>query len=98
MYTELVKEGKLSLDILIRVLTSSPAKIFNLPFGEIKEGATADFTIVDLKNSWEVTTEGFASKSKNSPFLGRELEGIVKYCIIDGITVFEESEFKRKTK
>jgi dihydroorotase len=98
LYTELVKKGKFSLDILIKVLTSSPAKIFKLPFGEIKEGATADFTIVDLKSSWEVTNEGFASKSKNSPFLGQELEGIVKYCIVDGKIVFDNGNFLRTEK
>jgi dihydroorotase len=98
LYTELVKKGKFSLDKLIEILTSSPAKIFNLPFGEIKEGATADFTIVDLKSGWEVTTEVFASKSKNSPFLGWKLEGVVRYCIVDGKTVFEKGNFKRKGK
>jgi dihydroorotase len=98
LYTELVKKGKISLDILIKVLTSAPAKVFNLPFGEIRNGATADFVIVDLKGSWEVNTEVFASKSKNSPFLGWKLQGVVKYCMVDGKIVFENGVFKRKEK
>jgi dihydroorotase len=98
LYTELVKKGKISLDILIKLLTSAPAKIFSLPFGEIKEGATADFVLVDLKGKWDVTTDVFASKSKNSPFLGWKVEGVVKYCIVDGKIVFENGEFKRKGK
>ena len=96
LYTELVKKDKISLDILIKVLTSAPAKIFNLPFGEIKNGSTADFVIVDLKDSWEVTADVFASKSKNSPFLGWELQGVIKYCIVDGKIVFENGAFKEK--
>jgi len=98
LYTELVKKGKISLNVLIKVLTSSPARIFNLPFGEIKEGAIADFTIVDLKSNWKVAADVFASKSKNSPFLGWKLEGVVKYCIVDGQTVFENGDFKKKKK
>jgi len=98
LYTELVKKGKISLNILIKVLTSSPARIFNLPFGEIKEGAIADFTIVDLKSNWKVTADVFASKSKNSPFLGWDLEGVVKFCIVEGQTVFENGDFKKKKK
>jgi len=98
LYTELVKKGVFSLDLLIKVLTSSPAKIFNLPFGEIREGATADFTIMDLKSRWKASTDIFVSKSKNSPFLGWELEGAVKYCIVDGEVVFENGDFKRREK
>ncbi len=93
LYTELVKKGKITLDILIKVLSSAPAKIFNLPLGEIKEGGTADFTIVDLKSTWQVTSEVFASKAKNSPFIGRKLEGNVKYCIVEGKTVFKNGDF-----
>jgi len=98
LYTELVKKGKFSLDVLIKLLTSAPSKIFGLPFGEIRKGSTADFVLVDLKDQWKVTTDVFASKSKNSPFLGWKLEGVVKYCIVDGKIVFEHGEFKRKRK
>jgi dihydroorotase len=98
LYTELVKKGKISLYILIKVLSLSPAKIFNLPFGEIKEGGTADFSIVDLKSRWEVTTDVFASKSKNSPFIGRKLEGNIKYCIVEGKVVFKDGDFIKVEK
>ena len=98
LYTELVKKGKISLGILVKVLSSAPAKIFKLPFGEIKEGGTADFTIVDVKSSWEVTADVFASRAKNSPFIGRKLEGNVKYCIVKGKTVFENGDFIKAEK
>jgi dihydroorotase len=98
LYTELVKKGKVTLGMLIKTLSSAPGKIFNLPLGEIKEGATADFTIVDLKSSWEVTVDVFASKAKNSPFLGRKLEGIVRYCIVDGRIIFKNGDFMNQRK
>jgi dihydroorotase len=93
LYTELVKKRKITMGILIKALSSAPGRIFNLPFGEIKEGATADFTIVDLKSSWEVTEDIFASKAKNSPFLGRKLEGIVRYCIVNGRIILKNGDF-----
>lgn len=98
LYTELVKKGEFSLGILIKALSSAPGKIFNLPFGEIKEGGTADFTIVDLKKSWQVTMDFFASKAKNSPFIGRKLEGTVRYCIVEGKTVFKNGDFVKGGK
>jgi dihydroorotase len=98
LYTELVKKGKVTLGMLIKTLSSAPGKIFNLPLGEIKEGATADFTIVDLKSSWEVTVDVFASKAKNSPFLGRKLEGIVRCCIVDGRIIFKNGDFMNQRK
>jgi dihydroorotase len=96
LYTELVKRGIFTLDILIKALSSSPGRIFNLPLGEVKEGATADFAILDLKGSWEVTPSTFASKSKNSPFLGMKLEGIVRYCIVGGKIIFKDGDFINK--
>ncbi|MEO0293977.1 MAG: dihydroorotase [candidate division WOR-3 bacterium] len=98
LYTFLVKAGKMELGKLIKVLTSTPSKIFNLPLGEIKEGGIADFTIVDLKGSWKVEADGFVSKSKNSPFLGKRLEGVVKYTIVDGRIVYREGDFLIKKK
>jgi len=93
LYTELVKKGKLTLDRLIKILSSAPAKVFNLPFGEIKEGAIADFTIIDLKSNWEVDPDNFASKAKNSPFLGRKFKGMVRYCIVNGKIVYNDGDF-----
>jgi dihydroorotase len=67
--------------------------VFGLPLGEIKEGATADFTLVDLKAAWTVNRGDFVSKSENSAFLGRKVKGIVEYCIVNGRVVYKEGEF-----
>jgi dihydroorotase len=93
LYTDLVKPGKITLGKLINVLSSAPSRVFNLPLGELKEGATADFTIVDLNHSREINLEGFASKSKNSPFLGRKFDGIVRYSIVNGKIIYNNGDF-----
>lgn len=93
LYTELVEKGILGLGILIESMTIEPSRAFNLPLGEIKEGATADFVIIDLKGKWTVNPDDLASKSKNSAFLGRRFYGIVKYCIVNGKIVYNDGKF-----
>ena len=93
LYTELVKKDKLSLKRLIEVMSAEPSKALGLPRGEIKEGAIADFALVDLKESWTVSQDNFVSKSKNSAFLGRKLEGTVEFCIVNGKVVYKKGEF-----
>jgi dihydroorotase len=98
LYTELVKKGKLSLKRLVEVMSLEPSKAFKLPRGEIKEGSIADFTLVDLKGSWTVNRSDLVSKSENSAFLGRKVEGIVEYCIVNGKIVYKKGEFLKQEK
>jgi len=93
LYTRLVLSEKISMEGLIQSMTNKPAGILNLPVGEIKEGGTADFTLVDLNAEWTVDPAKFASKSANSPFIGWKLKGVIKFTIVGGILAFNEGEF-----
>jgi len=87
--TELVKPGIIDLPKMVDKMSSAPARIFGLPNkGEIKLGLDADMVIVDFEKEWTVTKEGFVSKSKNSPFIGRKLKGVVEYTICAGKIVY----------
>lgn len=88
--TCLVREGLLSMKNLVRKMTSGPAEAYGLDAGYIREGGPADITISDPGEKWTVTKEGFHSKSTNSPFIGRELYGRVKYTICAGSVVYED--------
>lgn len=61
-----------------------------LDSGYIAEGAQADLVIFDEFEKWKV--EKFHSKSNNSPFIGEELYGKVKYTICKGRIVYEDKE------
>ena len=87
--TSLVKEGHLELSHLLDKLTNKPAEMYGLDAGYIAEGGPADLVIFDADEVWTVTDE-FASKSKNSPFIGWELQGKVKYTICGGEVVYED--------
>ena len=80
----LYKAGVLTLNEIADKMSYNPAKILGLEGGEIKEGGVADFTIADLDEKWVVDPDKFVSKGKNTPFTGYELEGVVKYTIVDG--------------
>lgn len=80
----LYKAGVLSLNEIADRMSAAPARILGLDGGELKEGGVADLMIADLDESWVVDSSKFVSKGKNTPFNGYELDGVVKYTIVDG--------------
>lgn len=86
--TNLVKAGHLTMMELIEKMTLNPAKLYNMPYGTLKEGARADIVLFNEDELW--TVEDFSSKSKNSPFIGHELYGKVKYTICRGKVVYRD--------
>ena len=88
-YTHLVKNGQITLTKLAQLMSANPAQILNLDGGEIKEGATADLTVVDLNKKWTIDGEKFLSKGKNTPFNGYEVYGAVSYTIVDGAVKYK---------
>ncbi len=81
----LVKPGHLSMMQLLEKMSKNQADFYSLKPWPIEVGGVADLVIFDPDKTWKV--EGFASKSDNSPFLGWELPGVVKYTICDGIVL-----------
>ena len=86
--TCLVRRGYLTLSDLLAKMTASPAKVYSLESGQLAEGSAADIVIFDENQRWTVTD--FASKSSNSPFIGQELYGKVKYTICGGKVVYKD--------
>lgn len=85
----LVKEKTLGLKDVANKLSTQPAAIAGLDkHGKIALGYAADLVIVDLEGKWKVAEETIASKSKNTPFLGQELEGTIEYTIKKGKVIY----------
>ena len=87
--TKLVRKGHLTLMKLLGKMTYKPAYMYGLDSGVIAQGAAADLVIFDPNEAW-VVTDDFASKGKNSPFIGEKLYGKVKFTICDGKIVYED--------
>ena len=83
--TNLVEPGHISYLDMVRLMSYSPARLLNLnDRGEIKEGMTADLTIFNPDIEYVYEKESIVSKSKNTPFIGKKLKGLVQYTIVGG--------------
>ncbi|MSO71440.1 MAG: dihydroorotase [Alphaproteobacteria bacterium] len=86
---ELVEQGKLTLIAALDRLTRRPAELLGLKLGKLAVGTPADLLLFDPGRAWQVDASRFRSKSKNTPFDGRPLQGRVLRTVVDGRSVFD---------
>ena len=77
----LVKENGMSLKSLIEKITVNPRKVMNLETNLFAPGSKAQITIFDPNEKWKFKNSHILSKSSNSPFIGKDLVGKVKFVI-----------------
>lgn len=82
-------EMRLSLLKVLAKITSDPAEILGIDAGHLSVGSTADICIFDPGYYWKVTASAILSQGKNTPFMGMELPGGVKYTLVNGHIVYE---------
>jgi dihydroorotase len=85
---ELYHNGHLPLLEVLRRLTVNPARLLGLEVGRLTPGAPADLVLFDPEAPWRIDTELFRSRSKNAPFDGRPVQGLVEQTVVDGRTIF----------
>jgi len=88
---ELFHNGHLNLIEALRPLTCGPADLLGLPAGRLAPDAPADLVLFDPDKPGQVDRARLHSKSKNTPFDDRLIQGRVLRTIVDGRTVFESS-------
>ena len=84
----LVHNEQISLLDAFAPLTNRPADLLGLPQGRLAKDAPADMILIDLNKPWNCKREDLRSRSQNSPFDGRLLQGQVLRTILGGKTVF----------
>jgi dihydroorotase len=91
--TELVEQGHLSLPRAIEAMSTTPARILGSGEhgGPIRPGRPANLVVFDPERAW-VVEPPFASKARNSAFLGRRLRGAVVYTVLRGSLVVAEGK------
>jgi len=82
LYTKLVKEGIISFDRLIELISSAPAGRFGIDMGD-------DYSIWDLNEEFTVDPSEFLSMGKAQPFTGWKLFGRCIKTVCGGKTVYE---------
>jgi dihydroorotase len=83
----LVRPGLLPLSTLIARLSRDPARLLNLPGGNLAAGAPADVTILDPDAETVVDPLRFRSRSRNTPFGGWTLRGAPWMTLVGGSVV-----------
>jgi dihydroorotase len=69
-------------------MTLAPAKVLGLERkGRLAPGMDADLTVIDLDATWRIDPAKFASKSRNTPFAGWEVQGLAMATVVAGRVV-----------
>ena len=90
-YEILVKSGEISLNDLIKIMATNPSKLLGLNKGKLEVGYEADFTLIDLDESYIYKEEDIKSKSKNSLLIDQELFGKVKKVYKKGVLKYADN-------
>jgi len=85
---KLFHAGKITLPRLIELFSVNPARILGVEGGQLKVGAPADLTVLDLEKKWTYRAAEGLSKSRNSPFDGWSFRGAPAATIVAGALLF----------
>jgi dihydroorotase len=77
------------LSRLVDAMTAAPARALSRPVPRIKEGARADLVLVDARSRWTIDPSKLRTKSRNTPFAGKEVQGRVAMTMAGGQVIFE---------
>jgi len=82
-------EARIPLIDVLRCLTLGPASILRLSSGRLAKGAPADLVLFDAGAPRKIDPADFQSHTKNSPFVGRLMQGRVLRTVVAGKTVHQ---------
>lgn len=93
---DLVHQGVISLERLVELCATNPARIFQLEDrGTLRKNAWADVTILDPALEWTFDVSLSRSKSRNTPFHGRKMKGAAVATIVGGRVAYSHPHFQK---
>lgn len=92
----LTEQTSLSISQVISRITVAPARILGIDAGHLALGSSADICLFDRTEDWQLTSHSIISSGKNTPFLGWNFQGRVRYTIIDGEVKFDHRKATEK--
>ena len=96
-FTELVDGGSMTEAEVLARMSWQPAAIAGMAHhgGPVAPGATANLCVVDPSERWTIDASGGASRSRNVPYVGREVRGRVRHTFLFGESVVADGEALR---
>ncbi|MDD6283818.1 MAG: dihydroorotase [Firmicutes bacterium] len=86
LYTALVREGVITLEQLVRLMSVNPRRRFGIDGG-------GDFAVFDVSAPYTVNPDEFASCGRSTPFAGRQVYGRCLLTVHDGKVVYSCDTF-----
>ena len=80
-------ELTLPIERIFELLSTGPARVARLSdaHGSLSVGRPANVCVLDPTATWTVSAVGLASKSRNTPYDGRTLRGVVRHTVLAGV-------------
>lgn len=88
LFTGLVEKGVITLEKLVELMSSAPAKRFGIPGGEIEVGKPANLAFFDIDTEHTIDSSEFASMGRATPFEGWRVRGKCLMTVCAGRTVW----------
>lgn len=88
LFTGLVEKGAVTLEKLVELMSSAPAKRFGIPGGEIEVGKPANLAVFDMDTEYTIDSSEFASMGRATPFEGWRVRGKCLMTVCAGRTVW----------
>jgi dihydroorotase len=82
-------ESSLPLSRAVAAITTAPAAILGMAPPALRAGDVADLAVFDPAQSWVVRRDALRSQGKNTPYIGIEVQGRVRYTLLAGHVVHE---------
>jgi allantoinase len=94
LLTEGYAARDLPLPLLVQLTSEAVARRFHLPQkGELVVGADADLALVALQAEVPLRTEDLYYRHRQSPYIGRTLQGRIVQTLVRGVCVYQQGMF-----
>jgi dihydroorotase-like cyclic amidohydrolase len=91
MFLDAAYRGRLSLERVVELLATAPARRFGLDRkGRIEVGFDADIAIVDLESELEIRDDIVLSKIGYTPYAGKRVHGVIDTTLVRGRVVYRD--------
>lgn len=89
LYDRFVKRGDFGWDLIVKRYSAEPRRMMRLEVAEIAEGKGADLLVFDPRKTTTFTKDFMKSKSSNTPFLDKTLQGSVEMVVLGDKVLLE---------